>query len=290
MKNINDVTLVTIETMFHKLTKRSLEETLKRIPFKNVLVFSDQIILSGAKHVKIEHGDLTSYVNLLFKGIVNYIDTSHIIFQQWDSMIHEAKHWDDSFLEYDYIGAPWVDKPEGKNIGNGGFSLRSFRLLEELQDSNFCIDPKGEYSVQEDNYIGIKYRPELESRGIKFAPTLIAKKFSTEYQFNSYPCMAHHGLWSIVKYMPADVVKYFIQNIPDELMTYVWANGYRWKTTCNMLRANDYEHIFNDQYDRILKTRIDYYKTKNIEYTEEDFNKELNDISFKFKFAFTKLQ
>jgi hypothetical protein len=57
---------------------------------------------------------------------------------QYDGMAANKMHWSDDYYNYDYIGAPWPDRftwirPEEK-VGNGGFSLRSMKLIEALRD------------------------------------------------------------------------------------------------------------------------------------------------------------
>ena len=154
--SLDNVTLVTQETMYHDLARRAMEETLKRLPIKNVVVFSDKDFLPGAKWVKIEHGDMFSYCNRLLKGMGEHIETSHMIFQQWDAMVHDGSRWKEYFLFNDYIGATWPWRQHGENVGNGGFSLRSRKLLDALKADHLQMNIFGEHGVQEDNYISIE--------------------------------------------------------------------------------------------------------------------------------------
>ena len=92
----------------------------------------------------------------------------------------EPSAWTDDFLNYDYIGAPWVARalypgvdPRCR-VGNGGFSLRSRRLQQVLQ-----LAPV-KYHHPEDVAICQVYRPALEALGMKFAPLEVARKFSVE--------------------------------------------------------------------------------------------------------------
>ena len=76
----------------------------------------------------------------------NYIDSDFVLIIQDDGHIVNPHLWDNEFLNYDYIGAPWPNNKKWKNrfskydekvssniirnfnlnnIGNGGFSLRS---------------------------------------------------------------------------------------------------------------------------------------------------------------------
>ena len=160
-RHYNDVTLVTIETMYHDMARRALEETLKRLPFKNVLIFSDKEVLPGATHVKIEHGDMLSYCTLLLKGMAEHVTTSHMIFQQWDAMVHDEYQWTDEFLDYDYIGAPWPWQSPENAVGNGGFSLRSKRLLDACLDQYIRFT---NFYKNEDELIGKLFRSFLEEK------------------------------------------------------------------------------------------------------------------------------
>ena len=266
---MEDVTLVTIETMYHGLAKRAMEETLARVPFKHALVFSDQDFLPGAKHVKIEHGDMTSYCNLLLKGMLEHVETSYIIFQQWDAMVHDGSKWRDYFLLNDYIGAVWPWRPIGQNVGNGGFSLRSRRLLEALQAPHIQLEPNSEHGIQEDNYIAIKHRPYLESQGMVFAFPNVANQFSIELAPDAHEAMAHHGLWNVVQFMPRPVVEYFIANCPAN----TWNELHRAHHTIVCLGGVGYVDLLETQTERIQASPA-YYELiswiRNDEFPNKD--------------------
>ena len=250
---MDDVTLVTIETMYHGLAKRAMEETLSRVPFKHAMIFSDQDFLPGAKHVKIEHGNMLSYCNLLLKGMLEHVETPYVIFQQWDAMVHDGSRWRDYFLLNDYIGAVWPWRPHGQNVGNGGFSLRSRRLLEALQAPHIQIDPNDpEHGIQEDNYIAIKHRAELEAKGMVFAMAPVANQFSIELAPEGYGAMAHHGLWNVVQFMPRDVAEYFIANCPDN----TWNELHRAHHTAITIAGMGYMELLETQADRIKASPV----------------------------------
>jgi hypothetical protein len=69
--------------------------------------------------------------------------------------------------------------------------------------------------VQEDNYIAIVHRQMLEQQfGIRFAGIDMAKQFSHELADGGDDSMAFHGLWNVVRFMPADVSFPFIEQAP----------------------------------------------------------------------------
>jgi hypothetical protein len=118
------------------------------------------------------------YDKFIIEKLNDYVTTDYVLLIQWDGFVLNPKAWDDEYLKYDFIGAPW---PNGE-IGNGGFSLRSKKLLEEcaiLAKENE-LEYGGDVKNQEDVIICHTYKIYLESRGITFAPVSLAKKFSIE--------------------------------------------------------------------------------------------------------------
>lgn len=88
--------------------------------------------------------------------------------------------WTDEFLNYDYIGAVWPW--ENLQVGNGGFSLRSRRLMNALTQ----MDLAHWMSHPEDAVICLHLRKTLENEyGIRFAPPEIADRFSIEWNMDS---------------------------------------------------------------------------------------------------------
>jgi hypothetical protein len=103
-----------------------------------------------------------------------YIETDYVLIIHADGYVVNAWAWDDRWLKYDYIGATWGYK-DNMNVGNGGFTLRSKKLLNVIKDYDV---PHG---TIEDDFICRKIRKELEVKhGIKFAPEEVANKFSIE--------------------------------------------------------------------------------------------------------------
>ena len=109
---------------------------------------------------------------------------------QWDGYICNIKKWDPNFLKYDYVGAPFIPRELDAEyardksgafyvIGNGGFSLRSKKLLEA--PSKYGLkDNKKFTNYHEDGFFSILHRSFLSSKGFIWAPYKIAKQFSIE--------------------------------------------------------------------------------------------------------------
>lgn len=117
----------------------------------------------------------------------NYIETDKVICVQTDGYVLNPSAWTDEFLEYDYIGAPWTvgynkhpnfpDCTEDTTVGNGGFSLRSRKLLK--LSSYYLTQYKQPYHP-EDLAICRGIRSWLDNEDIKFAPREVAKLWAAE--------------------------------------------------------------------------------------------------------------
>lgn len=223
MKNI---TILAAEFQWYDLTRYSIEQTLKHINPAEVVIISDREILPGARHIKAQPSNgMKEYANLVLKGMADYVNTSHAIYVQWDGVAYDGTQWTDEFLKYDYIGAPWPWMSEGQNVGNGGFSLRSKRLLDAIaQDADICLTP--EVPLAEDNIISVVQRPKLESQyGIKYAGTELARQFSYEIGHHR-PSLGLHGLWNVFNLMTDADMDYYAERIDFQ----GW-NIYKWHHT-----------------------------------------------------------
>jgi len=128
----------------------------------------------------------------MLESLGTYVQTDHCLVIQADGFVLEPTRWSRQFLEYDYIGAPWpavlsfsttrgdrLSLPLEKNtVGNGGFSLRSKRLLEATSRKRF--DSLNFPCNVEDVLICHYLYDEMRASGIQFAPPEIAALFSIE--------------------------------------------------------------------------------------------------------------
>lgn len=111
------------------------------------------------------------YSEFIIKELPKHIYTPYALIVQWDGFIVNPDKWTNEFLEYDYLGAPWSMNHTG---GNGGFSLRSKRLLDAANETISHVD------YNEDWLICAKYGEELKNKGVKYAPYEINFGFSSE--------------------------------------------------------------------------------------------------------------
>jgi hypothetical protein len=192
------------------------------------------------------------YSDLLLTGLRQYITGSHVLIIQWDSFILHPELWADEFLQYDYIGAVWPHHPDTP-VGNGGFSLRSVKLLEALESPTITKRHPEDFCICVDN------KATLENQfGIRFAPTNIAEQFAVE-RSDWQPAFGFHGFFNFCKVLNPSELSEFLHLLPDaylggvdtyDLMQYlikhqnrvlaelIWKRvKFRWKMRKNYLRT-----------------------------------------------------
>lgn len=164
----------------------------EHIEFAEVKLLTSLPAPMGTDVVSIPHiGSTEEYSRFVIEKLDEYVATPHVLIIQYDGFILNPDAWDDAFLTYDYIGAPWfVREPSIKNfgfpeeargiwvVGNGGFSLRSKKFLNTCKE----LAKQGAFAEYhpEDVSLCVWNRALLESEGLHFAPVDVAKRFSYE--------------------------------------------------------------------------------------------------------------
>lgn len=187
-------TLCCVTTRDPELSAAALARCLERCRFERALFLTDaDVSVPGVETVRIPPiASVEDYCHFLMKDLERHIRTDFVLLVQYDGYILNPDCWSAEFQRYDYVGARWPFD-DGMAVGNGGFSLRSKRLLRALQDPQFTpTDP-------EDMAICRAYRPALEERyGVKFAPPEVAERFSFETVPPPGPTFGFHGLGHLV--------------------------------------------------------------------------------------------
>jgi hypothetical protein len=199
--NLQNITLVTISSVEIELTLLSLVISNLNANFKRVLFFTSEEIdqkylelFPQLEIIKIHPiKSLVEYSRFIIKELNSFIETEFCLVTQGDGFIINPQLWSDDFFNYDYVSAPWrkqshLVNSEGKTVdildltknrvGNGGFSLRSKKLLELSSQLDF--DHIKTTSLSEDLIICHYYYDWFKDQGIKFAPLEVAIKFSFE--------------------------------------------------------------------------------------------------------------
>jgi len=158
---------------------------------------------------------IDEYNEYILYHLYKHIDTEYCLLVQDHAFIINPDAWKDEFLDYDYIGAPWPWRensyvtPFGEHIrvGNGGFSLRSKKLLEVPNQVDIPFRPAeqpdfykmfGSDNTNEDGNICVHNRHIFQEQGCKFAPLEVAKYFAHEHPLEEFrgiiPFGYHHTI------------------------------------------------------------------------------------------------
>lgn len=117
------------------------------------------------------------------------LKAEHVLLFQTDSVLCSMSPWTiGDFLQYDYIGAPWIDRWYGMDIGNGGLSLRKTKTMIRITKT-FRFNE----TENEDIYFarGI-YKLAERDRTIIIPPIHVAAKFA--YEAGKLPQVTSFGV------------------------------------------------------------------------------------------------
>lgn len=200
---LDGVTLCAATSVNVTATVAALRASLAHVNFADCILFTDADVpddTTGIRVVSIPR--LTSakaYSEFILRDLAHHIVTEHCMIVQWDGFVIDGACWRPEFLAFDYVGAVWPQFEDGSSVGNGGFSLRSRRLLEA------CHDPSFQVAHPEDVAICRLNRPLLEEHyGIQFAPRVVADRFSFERNRSSSPTFGFHGVFNMIPLLGAD--------------------------------------------------------------------------------------
>lgn len=146
--------------------------------------------------------NLYEYSRFLIYGLVDYIDTDHCILVHWDGYAVNRHCWDNRFLDYDYIGAPWPQWLNPARVGNGGFSLRSKQWLRA------CSQTPCWMGVPEDDWCCHQNRHLFEKAGMRIAPVSVASKWGIEHPIEECPKRTVNDTFGFHGFFHSEVQRY----------------------------------------------------------------------------------
>jgi hypothetical protein len=174
------------------LTVRALRISQSGCRFGDVILFSDAPVEGPFRCVRIDRlASVDDYSRFCLRDMVKYIRTPLALVVQWDGYVVNPAAWANAFRKYDYIGAAWhgLFPPDVPIVGNGGFSLRSRKLLKAVSQ----LPPVG--NLWEDRVICHVHRGRLEREfGVRFAPAKVADRFSYECRVPDTQPFGFHGV------------------------------------------------------------------------------------------------
>jgi tetratricopeptide (TPR) repeat protein len=203
MIELPGVTLICVDTANHALALRAIARSTAGVRFARVALCTDDLPTGVAAPPDVEVvrigrlGSRDAYSRFMLKELATHVRTPHALVIQWDGYVVNPEAWDSAFLRCDYLGAKW-SWHDDMRVGNGGFSLRSKRLLDAL------ADPRIELVEAEDTTICRTHRALLErEHGIVFGDEALADRFSFEAAHPIGRPFGFHGLFNFCRVVPA---------------------------------------------------------------------------------------
>lgn len=190
MVKLDNVTIVGVAGTLAEETLKAIEYSCRRVQFYAAKLITPHDVRSEVcQIVNCEPLNYEQYNHFVVYRLHEYVDTDFILLAQNDGYVVNPDKWRDEFLSYDYVGAPWPMPYDDYSfrdsdgdlyrVGNGGFSLRSLKLLK--LPTYLGLEWKQYYgNYHEDGFLCVHNRKALEKAGCSFAPIEVAKKFSHE--------------------------------------------------------------------------------------------------------------
>lgn len=213
MLNLSNVTLLCVETREPELAHWAIDQCLKGTQFAKVVLITD-LKKVGSNRADIEYVQAPpirttkDYSELLLTRLEQYVEGSHVLVIQWDSFITNPELWESEFLNYDYIGAVWPHHPKSA-VGNGGFSLRSVKLLKAMNKPGFIKKHPEDYCICVDNKEFLN-----KECGIRIAPTGVAEQFAVE-RSPWHSSFGFHGFFNFGRVLNDFELQAFIKIMPE---------------------------------------------------------------------------
>ena len=215
--DLRSVTLCAVDCRTPALAARALRLSARSCDFADALLLSDQPFADPAFRTVLipQLGTLDAYSRFVFQELAHHIHTPHVLIVQWDGYVLDAGAWQPEFLAHDYIGARWGHFGGAMTVGNGGFSLRSQRLLEATASGRLPWVP----DAAEDVLVCRTYRQRLQDQwGIGYAPQDVADAFAYEALDPEGPTFGFHGLYNLWRHVDDDEMLNLLAQLPPQAL------------------------------------------------------------------------
>jgi len=219
MLELPQVTLCAIDTRTPALALQAMAHCMAGIRFGRSVFLTEGATRDVPPGIEaFDIGPIASgaaYSDFVLRRLPDWVDTSHVLVVQWDGFVLDAARWEPAFLDTDYLGAPWQKARDGQEVGNGGFSLRSRRLLQALREPAVAA----RLHHPEDICIGQTLRPWLEAEhGIVFGTRAMAARFAFENETPSQPTFGFHGAFNLPRALGAQAFAGWLPDLPEAMV------------------------------------------------------------------------
>jgi hypothetical protein len=177
MISLPQVTLILLTNRDFEGAKKAINKSCEGIDFGGVKIIWDE-----------KCNSIDEWNRRIIQDLYKYVDTTHALLIHQDGYVINPELWDDKWLEYDYIGAPFpLPQDDYSYLDEVGDLVRvgnsvSLRSRDLMLLASSCEWRSYYGNTNEDGFICCHNRKWLESRGMKFAPLDVAVHFSKEHE------------------------------------------------------------------------------------------------------------
>ena len=222
MLSLPRVTLVCVDCVNPDAAVIAMRRSMEHCTFARAVLLTHQSPTTVAPGIDVlpisRLSSREAYSHFMLNQLGPFVASDYALVIQWDGYVVNAGAWSEQFLDYDYIGAKWWHK-DGCNVGNGGFSLRSKRLLDAVQSLGVRAS-----ILNEDDVICRIGRPALEARyGIRFAPETVADQFAFERIAPREAVLpfGFHGIFNMWRFLSAADLQDLFLRLDPRTIAYV---------------------------------------------------------------------
>ena len=192
MKNLPTITLIAVDcTDRIKGTIQAMLFSMLKINFGEAKLLSHEKPNCLPPEIEFEKIDkitnIDEYSKFVFLDLGKHIETSHCLMVQDHGYVISPEMWVNEWLDLDYLGCAWAVVPNtymannGERVrnGNGGFSLRSKKLLDLPKKMGWYLREEQGWK-NEDGNVTCYWRKEMLEQGINYGSLADAVDFGYE--------------------------------------------------------------------------------------------------------------
>jgi len=180
MRNLKDVTLLAISSNRAEGNIEALKKCMSLMDFGAVKFLSHQKPDNLPNEITFEYcTELKSIYDFdcyAFSELGKHIDTSHMLMVQDHAYILRPELWDDDWLQYDFIGAPWPERDAFISASTGEMVKKLLDLPKKLGLP--VVEDRG--YTNDDGLVNSYYRKIFLENGIKYPSVHVASRFAYE--------------------------------------------------------------------------------------------------------------
>ena len=191
---LRNITLLSYNCVDPIQSVKALLYSSKDIDFAEMVLVSNHKPGNLPSNIRFVETSLTThrdYCIFVYTELPLIVSTDFTLSIHDDGFVINPHHWDDNFLQYDYIGAPWKYEGQRNRVGNGGFVLKSNKFIQLTKHLKYL-------GKHDDGELTNDYYDFFVLNGCKYAPLEVAMKFSLESkipecEYNLDNCFGFHG-------------------------------------------------------------------------------------------------